>query len=246
MGRALSIVLMEMGIGGFVLLLFAPPTLLGRGFYRFMGGFYTLLWGLTLWIEAQIGRDIREDKMILGVLMGLYAVLAWTPFSVLGYGLLGLAIPVGGVVLWGLDPERGFLEAIRTSLLLGSATTAMLLGHWYLTTPDLSTRYLRRLNRVLMGTFIVSAFLFVVRVATSWSALKEKGYVAIESFGGVFLWGRALVGFGGAGVCVALTWFCVREDSTQAATGFLYLVVLFLLMGEFLSQFLKAQTQLPL
>lgn len=246
MGRVLSVVLMEMGVGGFVLLLFVPPTLLGRGFYRFMGGFYALLWVLALWVEAQVGGGVDGKKAIFGVLVGLYAILAWTPLSIFGYGLLGLAIPLGGAVLWRLAPEKGFLEAVRTSLLLGSATTAMLLGHWYLTTPSLSTRYLRRLNRVLIGTFLVSAFLFAVRLATSWSALKERGYVAIESFGGVFLWGRALVGFGVAGVCVALTWFCVREDSTQAATGFLYLVVLFLLMGEFLSQFLTAQTRLPL
>jgi hypothetical protein len=137
-------------------------------------------------------------------------------------------------------------NVLVSSLLLGSATTAMLFGHWYLTTPRLSTHYLRRFGVVTMLALAVLGLLFVATLAVHWEALNRLGFVAFLSFGGIFLWGRVLLGFGVVGICVGLAWYCLREDSTQAATGFFYLVVLFLLMGELLSRFLTEQTRLPL
>jgi hypothetical protein len=262
MSGAFSLVFLQTVVGGFATLIFAPPGLLGRGFYRFMGGLYAVLFGLALWIESQafetVGGVARWGTAY-AALVGAYAILTWTPLIGVGYLLVALATPCGFAFLWNLAAKTAFLYGLEgvargmwladialSSVLLGSATTAMLFGHWYLTTPDLSTRYLRCLNAVVIVALAASAMLFGASLAVNWATLRELGFLTVVSFGGVFLWGRTLVGFGAVGVCVGLTWFCLREDSTQAATGFLYLVVLFLLMGELLSCFLTAQTRLPL
>ena len=124
--------------------------------------------------------------------------------------------------------------------------TAMLFGHWYLTTPDLPVRYLRRLN----GAVIVGLALAAGRAAITGGLLRagvgDATVLSLPLLGEVYLLARVLFGLVATAVCVGLTWYCLREDSTQAATGFLYLVVCFSIMGEFISHMLMPQLLLPL
>jgi hypothetical protein len=262
MSRAFSLVFGQLVIGGFLTLVFVPPGILGRGFYRFMGGFYAVLLGFAWWVEGQVfgfAGSIALWSGLFAAVVLLYAVLVWTPLRAVGYGLVWLAIPCGIGALWqmatGIQSAYGGLSAtawglwgsfLLSSLLLGSAMTAMLFGHWYLTTPDLPTRYLRRLNNTMLVALVGMGLWLAVTIWLARAWLSETGFLALGSFGGIFLWTRLLVGIGVSLTCGLFTWFCLREDSTQAATGFLYLVVVFLLMGELLGRFLLEKTLLPL
>ena len=124
--------------------------------------------------------------------------------------------------------------------LVGFSMTAMLFGHWYLTTPELSTRYLMRLHGCLLAAWAGCA---------AWAAASLWGrpeLLSLRSPGGVFVIARLLFGVAAAGASAVLAWYFLREGSTQSATGFLYLVSVFALMGEFVAYYLTLQAGLIL
>jgi hypothetical protein len=116
-----------------------------------------------------------------------------------------------------------------SAALLGSALTAMLLGHSYLIAPTMSIRPLMRLLAVL-------ALAVAARAAADGYALAR--WTADHSLANlntdVALWlpVRWLVGFAAP---LALDWMAAqaaRIRSTQSATGILYVVVTFCFLGE--------------
>ena len=133
-----------------------------------------------------------------------------------------------------------------SALLTGSAMTAMLFGHWYLTTPDLPVRYLQRLNYAVIAGLALAVGRSVVTALLLHGGHGDAAVLATPLLGEVYVLARVLFGLVATGACVGLTWYCLREESTQAATGFLYLVVCFSLMGEFISHMLMPQLRLPL
>jgi hypothetical protein len=181
----------------------------------------------VVWVAIAGGESAAAERAAIA---GGAAIVE--PAGVLGSGLGGRLGLVG--------------SSIISALLTGSAMTAMLFGHWYLTTPDLPVRYLRRLN----GAVIVALGLAAARAGVTGGLLRagfgDPTALSMPLFGEVYLLARVLFGIVAAGVCVGFTWYCLREDSTQAATGFLYLVVCFSVMGEFISHVLMPQLLLPL
>jgi protein NrfD len=60
----------------------------------------------------------------------------------------------------------------------------------------------------------------------------------LESFQGLYLWGRLLIGVIGGLVISILAFKTVKMHSTQAATGLLYVALLMILFGEAFARFL--------
>jgi hypothetical protein len=135
-------------------------------------------------------------------------------------------------------------DCLTSGLLLGSVTTAMLLGHWYLNTPTMKLQPLRRLI-VLMGVAV--GLRMAVCLVGLW--LEATGHLAgtglaLQSWM-LFVALRWLAGLFGVLVLAWLTWQTLRIPNTQSATGILYAGVILAFIGELTSQLLSAETKYP-
>ncbi len=246
----------QMAVGGFASLLFAPPRQIGRGFYRLAAAVYAAAVGTLIWLGPQTPFGaFSAAGTIFSALVFLGAVLSWTRLAALTPILAWASIPAGAFFLIALasrvhaalSPDLPDLNAqalaVRFGLsagLVGFSMTAMLFGHWYLTTPEMPTRYLMRLQRCLLAAWAGTAAWILYSLWGRWE------YASLADPRGVFMLARILFGAAAVGACAWLAWFFLREDSTQSATGFLYLAFVFAAMGEFLAYYLTLRAGLPI
>lgn len=136
--------------------------------------------------------------------------------------------PAGGLRWW---MER--LVDAASAALLGLALTAMLLGHWYLIAINLSTAPLLRLHRWLFVAL-------VARLAVEAAALASftGGAFAFDRLGWLWLAVRLGAGLAGAAILSRMSWEAAKIGATQSATGILYVVVIFVFIGELTDQLL--------
>ena len=136
------------------------------------------------------------------------------------------------------------------ALLFGCVVWAMNLGHWYLVSKSLPFGLLVRATQAF-------ALLALARAAL---ALLALGWVARTSRGpagdaladlvdpmrdGFFFGSRALWGLAAPLVLAPFVVKTARMRSNQAATGLLYVAVVFVLVGELLAAYLTLRSGLP-
>jgi hypothetical protein len=170
----------------------------------------------------------------------LYAVLSWRKREGLavaapaaGLGVLLLAdvaitlAPLSGT-WWG---EGAIVLAVLLStIVLGAATTGMLLGHWYLVTPALTNRPLLQAIAMLVLGLVLQAPIFVLALAGLW---PSGGSVARPLYGNPILsilWALGAIAL--PLVAGALAWPACRIRSFMSTTGLLYLAMIALLPGQ--------------
>lgn len=132
-----------------------------------------------------------------------------------------------------------FLDDLTSAGVLGTATTAMLMGHSYLIAPSMS---LAPLMHLLAGFLVATLgrILFATLGLWQWSAdhsLTNLGDVTVLWL--PLRWG---LGFLGPLLLAWMAWQAARIRSTQSATGILYVVVIFCFLGELTSQLLWLNT----
>ena len=160
-------------------------------------------------------------------------------------GLIGIlrdALTLDREVLPGeVSAGAAVAQALSASLYLGTAVVAMTLGHWYLVSRKLSFTPLRRLTIALALAWLLRAIVVAWTVSEQWggwSALVEDvGWTRFLLADGLFLMTRLVFGLLVPMVLILLTWRCVRIRSNQSATGILYVIVAFVLIGEILAKF---------
>ncbi len=124
---------------------------------------------------------------------------------------------------------------VTGGLLLGSTLAAMFLGHWYLNSPGMNLRPLKRL--VLLMAFAVVAR-SVTAAGETWPNLSVG--IQVGFFDALLLavrWGAGLLGTAGVAFFV---WRILRIPNTQSATGVLYVGVIFTFLGELAGSVLAA------
>jgi hypothetical protein len=128
---------------------------------------------------------------------------------------------------------------LTSAALLGTATTAMLMGHSYLIAPSMSLTPLLRLLAGLLGAILVRMVVAALGL-WSWTDGHSLSNLADETVWFLALrWG---LGFIGPLVFAWMAWQSARIRSTQSATGILYVVVVFCFLGELISQLLESDT----
>ena len=165
-----------------------------------------------------------------------------------GLLLVALAFGLAATVIG--SPGPLFTAADLTSaLLLGAATGAMILGHYYLVVLDLPISALRRLTVLL----IVALGLRAVVVGLALVGPVHAGYdearliaAGLWSADGIFVWMRLLFGIAGPLSLVWFIWKTVEIRSTQSATGILYVQLFLVLAGELLAAYLRVAAGYPL
>jgi hypothetical protein len=153
--------------------------------------------------------------------------------------LVELTDELAGSLGWRLSADAA------SAALLGSAVTAMLLGHMYLIAPGMTLAPLLRVLTVLLAAIIVRPVLAGLAL---WLSSSTAGPSLVTLEGDAVLWLPVRFGIG----CVAplvlglMAWHTARIRSTQSATGILYVVVIFCFLGELTGLLLQSTTGHPL
>lgn len=258
--RIFFLVVSQLAVGGLALLTLVPLREIGKGFFRTCGLLYLLLTVIVLgglqWTRpAEVVGFVLFFFLLLVYLLSLWSERLPDSLQLLkGTLTVGIVAIIASALSYPSTPASAGETTLRTlnflcsTLSLGAAMSGMLLGHWYLVTPELSLVPIKRLTGLLLGSLLVQGGLLTLTlmpesvVLPTSLAPKVQHLLAAYPF---FLLGRMLVGLVGTFGLAALTMWLLREGSTQAATGFLYTAVLTVTVGELIGRFLLYLTGVP-
>ena len=254
--------LAHLGIGiAFTLLLVSKEA--GVKFFRFNAGLAAALLAAALSFrpDATPTQVVATPRAVIAlgvalVCLTIYWIIAgrvWAwlrpPLAVIAStaGTVAVILHAGGALNGGAvsGTVLSTASALTSVALLGTACTAMVLGHWYLVIPSMQVRHLQRIVGVHIVTLaariavvaIVLATVVGVPLATGRSL---RGYVT--SIDGIFFWQRVLFGLAGPALLGYLTWETAKIRSTQSATGILYVDFFTVVVGEVLANYVLLST----
>jgi protein NrfD len=246
----LGLFLLEACAGTAFLLLFFPPATLGRGFFSLHGLLAAGFAVLALLVHPEglpVAPAAAAAVLLCAYTAAAHAGAAGRARPVLALGAaaafwclarVALVAPRGSGDVWTV------VGAIAGGLFFGAVLLVMNLGHWYLVSRKLPFQLLAR----GAGLFaLLAAFRTVylgVAIATHRHAGGVDALLSLERDALFFLF-RVLWGIAGP---LALSWFIWRTaemKSNQAATGLLYVALVFVLIGELLSSYLTVATGFP-
>jgi len=189
---------------------------------------YTLSW----WFKSSLLTDVL---FYLGMIIGI----VWILFSAFNY-IEVVQFPGVKYLLT--------LQFLTSAVLLGAVHTGMWFGHWYLVIPELPVAYLRRYNIVLLCSLVLSISLFGVNMLIRSQA---QNTVSFNFHYELIFWMRLGIGYAGTLILYFISWDCLRPKSvakdevgaTRAATGFLFIAIITVFLGEFCSRYLFLSMQ---
>ncbi len=238
-----------------------PPKEMGRKFFILMSLLAVLFYALAI-LASERGLDYFH----LGACGALifYNVFISPKGGVISSVLLWIAIALGIAGLWSDSHNFGhqlpieghqatwlFLNYLASALVLGGSLVAMILGHWYLVSPGLSFGILKRVTVLfILGLTLrilaigISAYFQGVHWENIW--VRAGGAVGFFTGSGLFISVRLLFGIVLPVAMAYMAFECVRIRSNQSATGILYVIVAFVLVGEVIAKNLLISQQLLL
>ncbi len=248
--NGLALFLLEAGAGTALLLLFFPAATLGRGFFS-LHGVLALTFLLLAFLVQPAGLPPAVAAGAI-VLVALYTLAAHAGFAgrarpLLAVGAACGAWAMGRVALLAPRPSGDawtIAGAALGGLFFGAVLLTMNLGHWYLISRSLPYRLLARGAALFAALAAARAALLLAAVAAAPGRQGLDALLSLERDALFFLF-RVLWGIVGP---LALSWFIWKTadmKSNQAATGLLYVALVFVLIGELLSSYLTVATGFP-
>lgn len=250
---------LELAFGVLLALAFVPRAPVGLLFYRVMGTTAVLAVLLGVGLPVWTGARTWSDPVVLA---SLPALLAYPVYSGpvrgkswalgLGLALLGSGAAVALTVsstseeLTSLELALATGSALATGAVAGSVGLAMVLGHWYLTVPNLKVDHLRRLNRVAVGTMLASVFLLGLSCLVFGPDLSESEPSLFGPTGLFYLGTRVTVGLVFPLGFSAMVAGSLRFENTRSATGILYASTVLVLIGTAVAVSLQDTYGVPL
>jgi hypothetical protein len=247
---AIGLFLLEAAAGTALLLLFFPTRTLGKGFFSLHGTIACALLGLSL-VLRPAGLPIAAAAAAAGF-TAAYSLLAHANRAALARPLLA-----AGAVFAAFSAARVALLAPRWpgggwtvassavgGLFFAAVVLAMNLGHWYLVSRSLPFRLLARGAALFAGLAAARAVLLGAAIAVN---PRPEGLEALTSLerDALFFLFRVVWGLVGPLGLSYFIWRTAEMKSNQAATGLLYVAVVFVLVGELLSSYLTVATGFP-
>ncbi|HWB08143.1 MAG TPA: hypothetical protein VG826_02775 [Pirellulales bacterium] len=266
--------IMRLSFGLAAAMLCVSPRQVTSGYYR--NNMYVLLGlgvlaSLVAWM-APADSAIPVWPAVLVAAASYVGAVAWL-YEKAGPGFIALAAiaassltgawlsqanaakdaPVGVVTTDGVAPRStapqmaGVSGTLRTldpvagGLVLGVTMAAMLLGHWYLNAPGMSLAPLKRLV-----TCMVAALLVRGALAGAGLVLELGAAGAFDLSQWLFVAMRWLMGLVGGLIVAFMARQTLKIPNTQAATGILYVGVVFAFVGELTAQLLSRGKPFPL
>jgi hypothetical protein len=250
---------LELAFGVLFALAFVPRAPVGALFYRIMGTAALVPTLLAAIMPPSTGEGSFGDAPVVLALVaaGAYPIYAgpvrgrrWA--LGLGVGLLATAAAVVACLRQTAD-LRGALElglaavsALATGAVAGSVGLAMVLGHWYLTVPNLQIGHLRRLNRVTIASMAVSALALTAVCLVFRARLAAAEQPLFGATGLFYLGTRVLVGLLMPLAFAAMAAGALRFKNTRSATGILYASTVLVLIGTAVAVSLQDTYGVPL
>jgi len=171
-------------------------------------------------------------------LLGLFAVGALISWIVQGRGRraaplvlgvtgAGIGALLAGALTWGggvVGITALAIQLLALAAATGGVFAAMILGHWYLVTPKLSTGPALLLTRVMLGVVTIQLALFVAWVGLG-IGTSNAPLAPLTGPWALFVWLRLIVSLI---FPLAVSWAAVqtvRTRSMESATGLLYINV---------------------
>jgi hypothetical protein len=187
---------------------------------------------VSLWGERQAFRARSFASCVLAGLAGLVVSgLSFTGASILSIESL-------------VYPAAFFLS----SLLLGSVTVGMLIGHWYLIDTGQSLEPFIRIYKFFVITMIVQCAFFILSLPTLYFFGSSQSLIAIERLWqghSTLLLTRVIIGQIAPLILSWMIWRTLLIPHTMAATGLFYIALLGVFVGEILGRQVLALTSLP-
>lgn len=222
-----------------------------RGYRLFMAALLAVFAAILLLSELNLAPDTLADtaamrRSLVWLFGGL--TLGYLVASVAQWPRSGLAIAAGvagTTALAALAAAGGSLSAplftaqlMLSALALGAVNAAMLLGHWYLVTPQLSPTPLLRMMWLLIGVLLVEGLVTALSL-TLVSSGPLSGPI------GWITWLRLVVGIALPVVIAGLAIAASRAASLQASTGLLYIGLAFVMAGSIAGASITYLTGVP-
>jgi protein NrfD len=236
----------------------------GVKFFRFNAGLAAIL--IAVAFAFRPGGESMVAAVALASLLATEAaiVLYWATVGRALASIRPLIVTVacaGGVlvlVLQAIEVTVGWSATVTamtmasfltSAALLGGTCTARILGHWYLVIPSMKVSYLQSMVKLhiislVLRVAVVAAAIFVA-VVTWQPGLGPSFRHYVQSLDGIFFWMRVLFGLAGPVVLAWLTWETAKIQSTQSATGILYVDLFTVVVGELLAKAVLLATRVP-
>jgi hypothetical protein len=207
-------------------------------------------------------RSLLVAALVTAVASALAARMRTGPFLTLSKNLLFLSV---FSLLWlllsrvrvepflslrGIGPVWLGVGLLLGALLFGAAYVAMNVGHWYLVSSSLPFGLLVRATEAFAALAVFRAAyaavaLGVVARGSTGEAGEALAMLLDPMRDGFFFWSRVLWGLVAPLVLAPFVVKTARMKSNQAATGLLYVGLVFVLVGELLASYLTLRSGLP-
>lgn len=259
--RCFLLVFCQLGVGGLLALAVPPFHDIARGFYKSSGGVFLFCGAVGGGgaIYLRLTRGAESVGTVEAISWALFLLLAsgylatlWGEAArararlfaaslLVGFVALGMSAAsvtaTGGWLLQALAVVNVFAGAAA----LGSVTSGMLIGHWYLIDPGMEIEPFRKCFRFFVGSLLleVAVLLIVLAVVALGGAPGGEGHWLLAMM-------RFLLGPVAALGIALLTARVLAIPQTMAATGLFYIATLAVLVGSFLGRYFTFRTGLPL
>ena len=265
-------VAVEVAIGGFVALFITDLTrLVTRGFLSSTGvallliGVMGVAGELTLpdpshFTDHPLNRDWLTPSgrltLLFMVLFLVYLVAVYLRppllhvvigFITAGAGICALVTTAFAFPTPGWGPGGTVASFLLSAITIGTVTTAMLLGHWYLVVPNLSTRPLFSLLALLtVGIVLQAALAAAALLVLAGQAGVATRHEVVSGGFSLSFWMHVGAGIVLPLLVTGLALQSTRTRSLMSATGLLYVAVLLILVGQVTGNIVFFNGNLPL
>lgn len=216
------------------------PALTNANFFRTqMLVVFALSVGALLWLRAEAEWPVLACLLAAAACAGVGSAIWSLERSPGALTLLALTTVslTAALALTETGPREQLIGGLSSALLLGAATSAMLLGHNYLVAPNMTMTPLYRLLGALAAALTLR---LLVDGWALWQWTSNEELANLEGDRVLWLPVRWAVGFAAPAVLCWMAWQTARIRSTQSATGILYVVVIFCFLGELTGQLLRS------
>jgi hypothetical protein len=263
----------QIALGGLFGLAFTPFHELDRAFYKSTGGVLFVIAVLGFWGKANLYlQSIAESFSWMVAAEALAHVFFVVSFACYIFSLWGerqafRARTFAACILSGLaglflsahsfhDAPIGSVETLvyplsffMSSLLLGSVTVGMLIGHWYLIDTGQTLDPFIRIYKFFVVSLAIQSGLSLVSFLSLHVLGTNQSIVQLEKLWtdhSTLLIIRIVIGYLAPLVLSWMIWRTLLIPHTMAATGLFYIALLGVFVGEILGRQILALTFLPL
>ena len=250
---------LELSFGVLVALAFVPKAPVGTLFYRLMGSSAMVLGLVALGLLLRTEGASWSQPSVLAAALAmigypLYSgpLRGWRWGAGLAWSMVATAAAVVLILRrtledpGGVDLALASYSALSTGAVAGSVGLAMVLGHWYLTVPNLNVSHLSRLNRVTVGAMLSSLLGVGLTVVWHREAFELASTPLLGPWGMFYFGTRLTVGLFLPLLFAWMTAGSLKFKNTRSATGILYASTVLVLIGTAVSVSLQSSYKVPL